>query len=252
MKIIRMSAAVLLASIIPATTFACSLAGCLGRGIEFRRSFTVAVVHAGRPLPGVSIQITGTTRDAVPQLFFAQTSSDGTARFSDVPPGDYWISVELLGVGAGYECFHVKAQSSRKAKTKRRYEWGDLAPAFRQASGRFLDSLPGTGGTPLQNLLRRVEVPVAGARMELRQPFTGAVYRTLSEANGRFAFSHVPDGIYVLHIEGGDGSDRSLDADGILVEFGETARENVLLIVHRDAGGGSCGGTGLEFRHVGT
>gem|GEM_PF-1698002 len=242
-------AAVLLSSIIPTTTCACSLVSCRDRGVEFQRNFTIAVVHAGKPLPGVSIQITGTTLEAVPQLFFVQTSSNGTAHFFDVPPGEYWISAELFGIGAGYECFHVNPHASRKAQKKRRYEWGDEAPAFRQATGRFLDSQPSKGGTPLQNLLHRAEVPVVDATMELRQPLTGALYKTLSDMSGRFAFEHIPNGTYVLHIEGGDWSEnRALSADGILVAFADTAKQQTLLIVHRDASGGSCGGTGIEFR----
>jgi hypothetical protein len=161
----------------------------------------VTVTHEDKPLPGVSVQITGNSDVAGHQSFSELTGADGTAHFASLPPGDYWIKADLLGIEARYECFHINSFASRKAKKTRRYEWGDMAPAFRQAVGRMVDSQPGKGGNSLQNLLHRVDVPIAEAKLELRGPIVGAVYTAVSDANGHFAFDQVPNRVYVLHIE---------------------------------------------------
>jgi hypothetical protein len=247
LKAVLASPGIFLFLIVPASTVACSVVGCLDRGIELRRKFSVTVTHHSKPLLGVSVQITGNSEGAGYQSFAELTKSDGTAHFTHIPPGDYWIKADLLGIAAGYECFHINSSASRKAKKSRRYEWGDEAPAVRQAVGRLLDSQPGKGGTPLQNLLHRVDVPIAEAKLELRQPVSGAVYTTASDANGHFAFDRVPDGTYVLHIEAGAAPGiLAIDATDLLVQFSGTAKRSTLLLSRREPGGGSCGGTSLE------
>jgi len=245
------SAAILTLLTNPVWTVACSLAGCVDRGVELRRNFIVTVTHQDKSLPGVSVQITGNSDVAGHQSFSELTGVDGIAHFASVPPGDYWIKADLLGIEAGYECFHINSFASRKAKKSRRYEWGDMAPAIRQAAGRLVDSQPGKGGNPLENLLRRVDVPIADARLELRQPFIGTIYTTVSDANGHFAFDRVPEGTYVLHIEAGTASgERSFDSTDLLIQLSITAKQSTLLLARREAGGGSCGGTSLEIKHT--
>jgi hypothetical protein len=123
-----------------------------------------------------------------------------------------------------------------------------MPPAVRQAEGRLVDSQPGKGGTPLENLLHRVNVPIAEAKLELRPPVAGTVYTTVSDADGHFAFDRVRDGIYVLHIDAGTASgNRAFDLTDLLVRFSGTAKRSTLLLTRREPGGGSCGGTSLEI-----
>ena len=49
---------------------ACSLAGCLDRGIEMRSDFAVKIRHADKPLPGTTVEISG---------FLAQIAGDSGA-----------------------------------------------------------------------------------------------------------------------------------------------------------------------------
>jgi hypothetical protein len=248
LKALFASAAILSLLTIPVSTVACSAVGCLDRGVELRRNFTVTVTHEDKPLPGVSVRITGNSEVAGHQSFSGLTSADGTAHFVNLPPGDYWIKADLLGIEAGYECFHINSSASRKAKKIRRYEWGDMALATRQAVGRLVDSQPGKGGNPLENLLHRVDVPIAEARLELRQPIMGALYTTVSDANGHFAFDQVPDGTYVLHIEAGAApGSRAFDSTDLLIQLSDTAKRGTLLLARREASGGSCGGMSLEI-----
>lgn len=249
MKLLSVSLALTLFLLFPALSDACSLTGC-DKGFELRREFVVRITHGGKPLPGVSVRITGSTEQKINELFFRLTAADGTVRVADLPPGEYWLNAELLGITAVFHCFHVNSRTSRKAKKKVNYEWGDEAPATRQIAGRLIDSQPGQGGTPLWNLLHRVEVPISEARMKLQNPLTGAVHNTVSDANGHFSFDGVPSGTYVIHIEGGTTlNGRDYDSTDQLIQLSETAKSDSLLLKRREASAGSCGGTHLELQN---
>lgn len=155
--------------LVPEPTSACSLAGCLGRGVELRRDFAVLVKHEGKPLQGVTIRATDNSATV---RFSGVTTSDGIVRAASLPPGDYWLSADLLGVNAAYHCFHVAERPSRRAKQRMIYDWGDLAPSTSRIQGALIDSQPGTGDTPLWNLVHRVNVPVREARLKLQNPIT--------------------------------------------------------------------------------
>jgi hypothetical protein len=221
--------------------------GCLDRGIELRRSFTTTVTYQGKPLPRVSVEVIHNLEGGT-QTLAELTGSDGIARFSNLPPGDYWIKANLLGISAADECFHIDASASRKAKKNVHYEWGDEADSVAQARGRLVDSQSGKGSHPLDNLIHRVIVPIPDARMELRDPLTGATYKSVSGPDGQFVFEHVPNGTYVLHIDDTKGAqDVALDATDLLIRVDDHAKRRALLISHRTPGGGSCDGTSLEI-----
>jgi hypothetical protein len=102
-------------------------------------------------------------------------------------------------------------------------------------AGRLVDSQRDTGGTPLWNIVHGDTVPIRGSTLKHTQP----------GADGAFAFGHVPDGIYVLHVEGGRSS-RSFDGTDKLVRVIATASRDTLVLTNEDPGGGSCGGISLE------
>lgn len=223
---------------------ACSTVGCINDGVEVNQYFSVMVKHNGRPLAGVAVEITGEGREQ----FSGLTSTDGKVHVN-LSPGHYWLKAELLGISAVYdECFHINQQSSKSAKRKLDYEWGDLAPATRRIAGKLIDSQPGKDGPPLWNLLHRTDVPISGATLKLQDPVAGTAYSTLSDSNGRFVFDPIPRATYVLHIEGGAAGDRGYDATDLLIELNPTASRNELVLTRRDAAGGSCGGTSLELQ----
>jgi hypothetical protein len=209
-----------------------------------RPDFTVRVMHQGKPLAGVSVRITrgGDT------WFSEKTSSDGTVNVQKVPAGEYWLSTELLGISGGGQCFHVSERTTRKAKRNISYGWGDMAPATSRIAGKLIDSQPGTGGTPIWNFLHSIEVPITGANLKIQEPTTGVEYRTISDQNGGFEFNSIPNGIYVLHAEGGQANDRPYDSTDLMIELAPSAKPDKFFLVRRKAGFGSCGGTSLEFR----
>lgn len=223
---------------------ACSLAGCINRGIEMRSDFTVKIRHADTPLSGATVEITGPQGSGGEKKITVITGDDGIARINKLVPGDYWLNAEYLDIGAAYRCFHVNNSASRKAKRKLTYDWGDEALAARRIAGKLVDSQPGKGGTPLWNLLHRADVPIVAANLSLQNATTKVVYQTMSDANGAFAFDGVPSGTYVLHIDAG----ADYEASDHLIRLDPTAKPGSLLLKHREAGAGSCGGTGLELQ----
>jgi hypothetical protein len=243
----------ILASALAASTpsTACSLAGCANGGVEMRRDFVVDITYGGKPLPGVAVEVRGFGGEKDnSQLFSSVTAHNGKVNVGELLPGTYWLYAEFLGIPAGGQCFHVAPSSSRSAKKRIAYEWGDLAPGVRRMAGRLVDSQPGHGDSPIMNLIHRVDVPIANAKMKLQNPITAAVYSTESDTDGHFNFGHIPPGTYVLHVDGGTVTNgRDYESTDLLVALGDTAKWDTLLLSRREAGGGSCGGTYLELRN---
>lgn len=212
-----------------------------------RSDFAVKIRHADKPLPGAAIYITGPQgADALKQITVT-ADKDGIARIANLAPGDYWLDAEYLDISAAYHCFHVNERPSRKAERNLAYDWGDLAPGTRRIAGKLLDSQPGKGGNPIWNLLHRVDVPIVAAKLTLQEATTKAVYHAISDANGAFSFDGIPNGTYVLHIDAGTiEPGRTYEASAHLISLGSTAKYNSLVLKRQEAGGGSCGGTGLE------
>lgn len=226
---------------------ASSQVACLGNGFEMRRDFAVTVLHEDRPLAGASVEVTTNANSVEVQQFSGITDANGRVRVVGLPPGDYWLKAQLFGIFAAYHCFHVASNPSRKAKGALRYDWGDLAPATSRIAGKLIDCQSGKGESSLLNLLHCTPFPVVGARFKLQSP-TGATYTTLSDGGGSFAFDSIPDGKYVLHVEGGRTPTREYDSADLLINLSPHAKWNTLLLTRRDPGAGSLGGTSLDLK----
>jgi hypothetical protein len=220
---------------------ACSVAGCLNDGEEMRPTFTIIVTHDERPLAGVNLHIVAKGTEQ----FSGITDDKGTIHVLNLPPGLYWLNADLLGTGVAYACFHVSAKPSRKAKVRLIYTWGDEVPAASKIAGRLVASQPDKGGTPIWNLTHRVDVPIAGANLTLRDPISHAVYMTTSDQDGHFFFEGLPNRTYVLHIEGGSAGEFTYDPANSVVELTNTAKRGELLF---KGGPSGCGGNELALQ----
>jgi hypothetical protein len=225
---------------------ACSLVSCVDRGIELRHDFTVMVKHDGKPLPRVRVQVTTATEKSEVR-FSGVTADDGKLRISGLAPGDYWFGAELLGIGAAYYCFHVAERPSIRGKHKVVHNWGDYAPSYGKIAGILIDSQPGTGESPIWNLIHRVDVPIGGAKLSLQNAVTGETFNPTSDRNGAFAFGVASKGTYVLHIEGGD-TGRAYDPTNLPIKLSTGAAQSAIVLARQEGGGGSCGGTSLTLR----
>ena len=247
-KLLVVSCFVLCLSLLAVQANACSFASCLSSGIEMRRDFVVKIKHADKPLPGATVEIKG-LQDNSRKRFSSTTAKDGSVHITNLAPGDYWLNAEFLGITAAYHCFHVTEVPSRKAKHALAFNWGDEAPATRRFAGKLVDSQPSKGGTPIWNLLHRIDVPIVGARLKLQNAIADAAYSATSDTNGTFAFDGIPNGIYVLHIDGGKAPpDREYETSDLLIVLDPSAKRNLLLLRRSEPSGGSCGGTSLELQ----
>ena len=240
-KLLRVASIAWFVLVFSAPALACSVASCLDHGPEMDRSLAVLVRHGGKPLPGVHVQITGAAQ------IERVTGPDGKAVNTALLPGDYWLRADLLGISAGYQCFHVAKKGSLRAKRSVQYSWGDEAPATRAVTGKLLDSQPGIGGHPLWNITHRVRVPIVGAQVDLRNPITSEDFSTRSNQEGAFRFDHIPQGTYVLHVERGNIG-RIFDPTDLLLEVNPKATRDQLVLIRTEPSGGSCGGTSLELQ----
>jgi len=236
-------------SFLPAPAISCSVMGCAGDGKEMRPNFKVRAFHDGKPLSGVSVRIARTGEGGSEKFFLGTTDPSGSVRITNLPPGNYWIYTDLLGIGAGTECFHVAAHSTSKALKSLKYEWGDLAPATTNIKGSLVDSQPGPVGTPIERLLHRVAVPIPNAKLTLHDALKGSAIPTVTDDNGTFSYPGIPKGTYVLHIDSGTApGGREYDSSDILIVLTDKAKMDSLRLVRREASGGSCGGTSLELQ----
>jgi hypothetical protein len=239
-------AALALLLVLPIYSPACSLASCgSDGGTEMRRDFRVRITHRGVPLAGVTVHVSG--NPAVEKtLFSGITGADGTVRVVNLPSGEYWLSADLLGISAAYECFHISSQTSRSAKQLVTYRWGDSAVQTREISGRLIDPMPGENAILLQNIRNGVVDPIVGATLKLQNARTAEVYDVTSDDDGRFSFGPITNGPYVLHVEGGTAlGGRAYAPTDLLIRMNDRAALNTLLLKRTSGGGGSCGGSTL-------
>jgi len=242
--------AIVLISILlyPTAPRACSMVGCINNGVEMRPDFVVKVTHDGKPLARVSVVVRNGSGHG---SFSGITVSDGTVHVTGLAAGEYWLETEFFGIDADVQCFHIANRTSRKAKRKVEYEWGDFVPATRQMAGRLIDIVPASpGGTPIWNLLHSVNVPIDGAKLRVQDPFSGAIYSTVSDVDGHFSFSQIPDGLYVFHVPAGTiPSGRQYESTDVLIRLSDRARWGTFEVVWRLPENGSCGGASLEFQN---
>ena len=230
---------------------ACSGAVCDTQRVEMEANFRVIIKLGRTGLHGAKVEITAlpTGRLIVTEL----TESSGRAAIKKLPRGDYHIRVSYLGVTAGDECFHVQAQSSASARSTLRYRWGGYGVAMRAVAGSVEEWQPGKGvtllegkggtllagkdGHPILRLDLGRTVPIEGVTTYLENALTREVLRSQSDDNGMFQFAAVPDGIYVLHIEGGKTT-RAYTPTDMIVPVSHTAtRGSVVLTLNEDGCG---------------
>lgn len=209
---------------------ACEISeNCPHHGFAAARNFTVTVHHAGKPLPGVlvivipedDVEIAGTTEAA------------GSILFENLLPGNYHLSVSMLGITSVYQCFHVpKWATALTAKRTLTVTWGDNAPETRQISGkltsrRFIFDANGPHFDPLY---------VSGIRLRLTNALTGMQSETTTTPEGLIIFNGIAEGLYVLHSDG-DEKRRYSPSDLLIRLSSKAARADIVLEL---TGPGSC------------
>lgn len=234
----------ILAAMAASPSWACSMQACIGEdghdGVEVSSNFEVVIRYGKTPLPGVQVTITG---DSAPIVLM--TDAKGKVRFRKVPAGNYWIHAEMMGVWVGGECFHIRKYPTTKAKWQFSYDAGYYRYTTSTVEGKLTDLILGNDESPLLKLAHRRPVPIRGSTVSLKSTFSSVSLITRTDESGAFNFASVPDGVYVLRVEGGM-SEREYGSTAIAIEVINSAVPTRLVFEQRDSSGGSCGGT--EFR----
>jgi|SRR5580692_8931249 hypothetical protein len=232
---------------LPTSSAACSMYGCSPSETELRSNFSVRISHANKPLPGVTVKLTRSDGTRVVELLSQETDASGSIKISKIPPGDYWLSADLFGISAGERCFHVVAASSWKARKQINFEWGNKAPATREAAGKLVHTQGGQGDSPLWNITHPAQMPISNARLSLRAPLSDASFSTASDKDGHFTFGEIPDGLYVLRVEASaTANGGSIEPANLLFRVSRSASKRDLFVDEADAFGGRCGGWSIE------
>jgi hypothetical protein len=219
---------------------ACSMMACSG-GDEMRPTFTIVVTHNDKALTGVIFRIRGDRA-----LQFSEVTDDqGRLQVQNLAPAIYWLDGDFLGTNVVSICFHVNKKPSRKAKAKLTYTWGEDADPTTRMAGRLVASMPGKGGTPIWNLIHKVDIPVTAASLTLHDPLSGAQYTTTSDQDGRFSFEGLPDGTYVLHIEDGTAEGFEYSPANSIIKLTNKSKRTQLLF---KGGPSGCGGNYLSLQ----
>jgi hypothetical protein len=190
------------------------------------------------------VKVTAQNNGDANQILSAVTTYDGTVQITALAPGNYWITADLLGINAAHDCIHVKENPSEKAARLLNFDWGDMATTTRLVAGKLVYSKPGEGGNPIWNLIHQVQAPITGASLTLQNPLDGANYHAATDDNGAFLLPWVPDGTYVLHIEGGNAGEHGYEETNLLLKISSNASRDTLLLTRREP---VCGGRYLEL-----
>jgi hypothetical protein len=217
------------------------MAGCPNNGNEMRPAFTIMVTHDERPLAGVDFHI----KAKAAERFSGITDEKGIVHIPALPPGLYWLDGDILGTGVVSTCFHVGEKTSKRAKTKLTYSWGDEAPATTRIAGRLIVSQPAKGGTPIWDLTHKVDIALATVDLTLHDPISHAAYMTTSDKDGQFSFEGLPNGTYVLHIQGGKAGEFTYDPTESVIKLAGSAKRSELLF---KGGPSGCGGNELALQ----
>ena len=212
---------------------ACSITEiCPHHGFEAAKNFSVTVRYAGKPLQGVLVEVT--SDDGVVDTA-GTTEAPGMIQFENLRPGNYHISISMLGINTVYQCFHVsKWTTGLNAKRALTYNWGDDAPETRHIAGklvsrRFIVDANGQHVDPAS---------VAGIHLTLTDALTGMRYETTSSAEGLINFGAIAEGVYVLHSEADER--RRYYPGGMLIRLSPAATRTDL-VLELGGGGGDCG-----------
>jgi hypothetical protein len=121
-------------------------------------------------------------------------------------PGKYHLRASHRDFDAGSAWIEVTCNPDPGARTHFDFEWGEGSYQIRRVGGQLSGKVLGNTGSPLQNLVHPQSTTHARIAIALQDAFGSDGYQTVSDSTGRFFFDHVPDGIYILHIDGGMNS----------------------------------------------
>jgi hypothetical protein len=174
------------------------------RGLELRQvssRLTVAVTHRKKPIAGIKVQII--PEKSVDPVFTGSTDERGIVLIDGLTAGRYYLTASYEEFEAGKEWIEVVAVPNAKIKKRFDFQWADWSYQTRLVAGTLTGLVPGNTGHPLMDIVHPNATVYSGVAITLKNAFAEDERRTISDSTGAFCIDDVPDGIYILTIEGG-------------------------------------------------
>ena len=215
-----------------------------------RNRFTLKIYYGDKPLQGIKIEIAREMQEAPYFVLVTSTRSDekGQSLVDGVTPGKYLLSLKHADVGGQAVWLTVisGADVGQFAEEELKLSWPHRkAFQARQVAGRIVR-------TPFDCSKNLPEPPLAGAKLTVMGAFYD-IQPMVSEVqdDGRFSFSGLEAGVYILHIKGRPyGSDSEMEGN-IFVEVAGNALDQQLPLLRRfmsECGMGiRCEGNRVDF-----
>lgn len=205
--------------------------------VQVSSQLRITITHRGAAIAGIPVRVTR-EGEAAAEVFSASTDEHGAVVTGILPVGRYYLVATYLGFEAGEEWIEVVAGRSETAKSEFAFRWADDTYVVHRVDGSLSGLVPGNSGNALQNLLHPVETVYSGVRVTLKSAFSDPTYSTISDSTGRFIIDPVPDGIYLLTIEGGmmSVSGRGADETTAIVDVSHSAASGFLPMRLKDTG----------------
>jgi hypothetical protein len=197
---------------------------------------TVVVTHRDNPIAGIAVEVVA--YESGDRVFDGITDEHGTVFIHGLLLGRYFLTAAQAGIESGKGWIEVAAVPEAKRIDRFEFQWADWAYQTSRIAGTLSGLIPGNTGNELQDLIHPKQVTYSGVAMTLRNAFSDAEYRTVSDSTGFFIFDNVPDGIYVLTVDGGMMSiaARPADKTTLVVELTLTSNRNSLPLQLKDNG----------------
>lgn len=178
--------------------------GCEPKALELRQvspELTIVVTHRDKPIAGMRVQVV--PEKSIEPVLTATTDENGTVLIRRLTVGRYYLTAAHEDIEAGREWIEVVAVPDAKTKRRLDFQWADWSYQTSQVAGTLTGSAPGNSGSKLMDIIHPVETAYPGVDITLRSVLSDGEYRTVSDSDGSFFISNVPDGTYIMTIAGG-------------------------------------------------
>lgn len=162
---------------------------------------TVAVTHDKAPIAGIEVTVVPVNSSS--PVFARVTNQLGHLYIRGLASGRYLLTAAHCGFEAGKEWIEVVAAADETTTKHFNFEWNSHYRT-RRIAGRLTGLAPGSTGSEWMDIVHPVRAVYGGVAITLRNAFGADEYRTHSNRDGEFLIDHVPEGIYVLTIDGGE------------------------------------------------
>jgi hypothetical protein len=155
-------------------------------GLELKPTFNVNVQLLEMPLESAEVRIDGPLKKTF------RTNRDGTVKIGPLPAGVYSIRAYKLGLQVASECA-VMVSNRTAAVSSLKLAWSGTPEQISGAGGRLIEPINEAG---TRKLTRK---PLPNTKV-LLSGFQGGTWESVTDADGRFKFSGVPDGLYTVRV----------------------------------------------------